>query len=226
MPIWIEPIGRDVANDRPCHGLDARSGQSVETDGLPSSGLERQLSERSTGCQLHGQPDIACGGVAGQRVGHPCRQLAADDLADEAVTVDGFIMGSDDRSVAHHDEAIGNRLQFGEAMADVDHPDPPGTERPDHGEQPVHLPGVERGRRLVEEEKVRFSPDRSGDLDDLPVADRQLGHLGIEPDRVIDHADRGGRGAHQPATVHEPTKSAPWHPEPASGSLQPSVVGT
>ena len=119
---------RDVADDGPGHGLDARSRESVETDGLTLAGMEGELSERPVRRQIDGQPDVAGGGVAGQGMGHSRRQLPADDLADEAVPIDNFLMGRDDRSVAHHDEAIGDRLQFGEAMADVDHPDPPGTE--------------------------------------------------------------------------------------------------
>ena len=90
--------------------------------------MEDELSERPVGRQIDGQPDVAGGCVTSQGMGHSCRQLPTDDLADEAVPIDNLLMGRHDRSVAHHDESIGDRLQFGEAMADVDHPDSPGTE--------------------------------------------------------------------------------------------------
>ena len=128
-------------------------------------------------------------------------QVATDHQADHAVVVDlGLSQRPDHRAVAQRDDAVGALLDFVEAMGDEDDADAARLQFGDDLEQTVGLGQRQARGRLVHDDDLGAQRQRLGDLDQLALRQRQIGHqrvgleVGAEPveQRLGARADRGG----------------------------------
>ena len=131
----------------------------------------------------------------------------------------GHGLGGHVLAVAQHGDAVGEGEDLGHAVADVDHADPAGAQVAHDREQPQHV-GLGQGRgRLVHDQHAGVERERLGDLDPLPVGDRERAHRrgDVELVDLERGQDLGGAGAH----------GGPVHAAPtvARGVAQEDVLG-
>ena len=112
----------------------------------------------------------------------------------------GDVARADIGAVAQHGDAIGDRENLVEAMADIDDPDAALLEAAHDVEQPRHVAFGQRRGRLVHDEDARVMRQRAQDLDALAVADGEraddlIGSEIVDFERV---EQRLGFGAHRP----------------------------
>src|SRR5438045_6564743 len=80
----------------------------------------------------------------------------------------------DDRAVAESDDAIGVLLRLLRMLRHEDEGDTGLAQPLQAHPEPVALLGVERRRRLVEQQRLRRAEQRDREVEALPVADREL----------------------------------------------------
>jgi len=81
--------------------------------------------------------------------------------------------GRDEPAVLQHGDAVGDGLQLGHAVGDVEDRGTLAPKRSNQLEQPAGVALVERGRRLVHDDDAGIERQRLGDLDQLLLGDRQ-----------------------------------------------------
>ncbi len=104
---------------------------------------------------------------------HLVLQLAAEHVLDQAQAVEvGGAFHDQLAAVAQDGDTVGQREDLIEEVGDEDDPEPPVAQAPDHVEQHLHLPRVERGGRLVQDQHLARQRHRAGDGHDLLDGDR------------------------------------------------------
>ena len=78
-------------------------------------------------------------------------------------------------AVAQHHDAVGAALDLVQPVRDEDDADAVGLEVGDDLEQPLGLRQRQARGRLVHDDQPRFERQRLGDLDQLPLGERQVG---------------------------------------------------
>ena len=102
------------------------------------------------------------------------RQVAADHHRDQMRRAEfRTVERADVARVAQHRHAIGDLIDLLHAMADVDDRNSAPFQGGDHFEQPLGLARGQRCRRLVHDDDAGVGRERPGDLDHLPLAERQ-----------------------------------------------------
>ena len=150
-------------------------------DFAPAGGEGDVLQEGILGCQiLDLQIDLA--GLVG--LGRELvAQLTADHQADDILHLQlGGGTGGNPGAVAHDGDFIGDALDFGHLMGDIDDGHAPGPEHIDDFEEVLHFLFRQGGGGLVEDDDLGVIGDSLGDLHHLP-----LGH---------------GHGAHDPVGIY------------------------
>ena len=154
--------------------------QPVEPDDLagahvkltPSTDSRPGLRGSATLSSLHAQqlaPLSACS------VGEQLVLAAADHVLDDPAEIDVVGVGLGDQpAVAQHDDPVGDLERLLEVVRDVDDRDAVGGQLAHDPEQHLDLGRAERGRRLVHDQHARVLRERTGDLDDLLLAEPQL----------------------------------------------------
>ena len=119
----------------------------------------------------------------------------ADDQGNQLLRVGvGHPPFADERSVAQDGDAVGDLEHFVEPVRNVDHADAARLQRPQRVEQPMHLVGRQRRRRLVENEHVGLDAERAGDRDERLLGAAEIAHAHGRRKRAVDLGERGPRG--------------------------------
>src|SRR5262245_614629 len=90
----------------------------------------------------------------------------------------------DARTVAHHRDAIADREDFVHAMRDEHDAAAFALQLANELEEYLHLPGVERRRRFVENDDARLARQELEDLDDLALIGGQVRYERLRIDAV------------------------------------------
>ena len=126
--------------------------------------------------------------------------IMLDDVV--AGDVGGGVL-ADEVAVAKHRHLVGDLEQLVHLVGDVDDALALRLQRTDDLEEMLDLALGQRRRRLVHDENVGIVGDRLGDLDHLPVGDREVAHLRFRIDRDVEPLEqRLGPPAHLVVT-HE-----------------------
>ena len=111
-------------------------------------------------------------------------EMAADHLGDDLVVGDRVrLMRGDGAAVAEDGQAVGDGAHLRHAVRDEDDELALAGELPRQLEQPFRLAGRQRRGRLVEDEDARVLGEPLGDLDDLPLGQRQAPHFLVRAQR-------------------------------------------
>ena len=158
------PRMRERAEQRPADAFLSGAAQADEADDLGLRDGEIDRAGAGDRQARHGEPGLL---RARARRGLELVERLADDQRNQ------FLRGgvgdqpfADQRPVAQHGDAIGDLEHFVETMRDIDHADAARLQRPQGVEQPVHLVGGQRGRRLVEHQHVGLHAERARDRDE------------------------------------------------------------
>ena len=126
----------------------------------------------------------------------------ADDLLRRKIS---RCTGSRDASIPQHDNAIGDFLHFLDEVRDVDDRVTLFPEAADQIEQPSRIVARQRARGLVEHEHTASDRERTGDLDELLLGDRQGFHRRVDGDvRVTELGERVRRSLARALPVDDP----------------------
>ena len=137
---------------------------------------------------------------------------AADHHVDEIVLAHvGNVSGRDIGAVAQHRDPVGEHEDLLEAVADVDDADAALAQQADDAEQAHDVRLGQRRGRLVHDQDAGVLRERLGDLDPLPVADRE-------------RADQRARGRDRGCRARRAAR-APWRASPPSRSPPKRVRG-
>ena len=144
------------------------------------------------------------GRIAGALAREDLIDGAADDQAQDLALGDaGSVEGSARLAVAQDGDAVGDALDLGKAMGDVDDRGALVADRADVREEPFALDSSERLGRLVEDQHLGVERERLGDLDELAVGGAEvadpLGGVDVGADRREMLARPGGRPRHRRA---------------------------
>ena len=144
-----EDLAMPHAKDRLC-----RSGKAVVTRPTMSqtARLRRSFRRRMQRFQVAADHQPDHGGMG---------ELVARQLAHRA-------------PVAQHHDAVGAGHDLAEPVRDVDHCDAVRLQIGDHLQQPLGLRQRQARGRLVHDDDARVERERLGDLDHLPLRDRQI----------------------------------------------------
>ena len=172
-----------VAEDGAAERALAGAFEPGDADDLAGAQIKSDVGEHGVAAALHRQD----GGAELRRVTwrrEEISEVAPDHQPDDH----GWCqrrgrMRRDQPAVLQHGDAVGDRLQLGHAMGDVEDRRALAPERPDQFEQLSGIALVERRGRLVHDDDLRIERQRLGDLDQLLLGDRQRFHqrLGMDP---------------------------------------------
>ena len=91
--------------------------------------------------------------------------------------------GSDMPAIADHGDHVRKVEDFTQAVGNIDNGDASRCAGAQKRKQPLHLALAERFRRLIEDQHARLEQQGFGDLDDMPLRNRQLGKPVVRMDR-------------------------------------------
>ena len=132
--------------------------------------------------------------------------IRLDDVV--AGDVGGGVL-ADEAAVAEHRHLVGDLEQLVHLVGDVDDALALGLQRPDDLEEMLDLALGQRRGRLVHDENVGIVGDRLGDLDHLPVGDRQVAHFRFRIERNVEPLEQRLRpAAHLVVTDEAEARSA------------------
>ena len=98
--------------------------------------------------------------------------------------------GVDQSPIAQHRDGVSDLVNLIEEMADEDDAHAARAQLPNHGEQHLHLVGIETGRWLVEHQHLAGDIDGAGDRDHLLDGNREIGErrsdVDLEPVGIED----------------------------------------
>ncbi len=123
-------------------------------------------------------------------------QIAADHHLDQGLGAElGALEHPGIAAVAQHRDPVGQLVDLGHAVADVDQRDALGAQLADQREQPLGLARREGRGRLVEHQDLGPGVQGAGDLDQLLLGDRQRADRGLGPERraqALEHRPAAG----------------------------------
>ena len=187
----ISPAWGSAPNKRSADPLLTRPAESDEPDDFGPRDVEVDRPGPGDGEAADGEPRLF---RPRARRGFELVERLADDQRNE------FLRGgvrhpsfADQRSVAQDGDPVGDLEHFVETMRNVDHPDAASLQGPQRVEQPMHLVGRQRRRRLVENEDVGLDAERAGDRDERLFGARQIAHAHRRRERAVDLGERGPR---------------------------------
>ncbi len=157
----------------------SRADQPGDAENLARPQREAHVADRiaaGEAAQLEHGPARRGGGFREQAVDgaahHHRDQIGFRHLADRP--------GPDLHAVAEHGHSVGQREDLRQPMADIDDADSAAAQAADHLEQPTRV-GIGQGSgRLVHDDEPCVLRQRLGDLDPLPVGDREPAHGDID----------------------------------------------
>ena len=169
MPSGATPNRRPDSSSCPAPARPVRpddlAGACLKIHALESSPSDARDAEQWSGGHLAGRTPAYINGLAD----HGRHQRRQSDLSG--------LPGSRVAAVAKHRDPVGDLEDFLKMMGDVQNTQSAGAEGPQNLEELVSLStGKSRGR-LIEDEDASLTPDCLGDLDLLPLADRQAADL-------------------------------------------------
>ena len=123
-------------------------------------------------------------------------------------------MLGDEAAVAEHRELVGDLEQLVHLVGDVDDALALRFQGADDLEQMRDFALRQRGGRLVHDEDVGIVGDRLGDLDHLPVGDREVAHLDLGVERNIEPIEQFLRLAPHLVVAHEAERVERLAPDP------------
>ena len=137
-------------------------------------------------------------------------QRAPDHQAHDLVVAGrGHVDGPDVLAVAEDGGAVAQLAHLVHAVRDEDHRHALLAQPAHDGEDLLHLAPVERGGRLVEDQHPRLAAQRLGDLDQLPVGQREVAHRRPRGRcRRTRARPEAGRLASHPPAVDQPQPGA------------------
>src|SRR5438093_2955615 len=131
-------------------------------------------------------------------------QLAPHHPADELRAVEArHRRGRDGAPVSKDRDAVGDGEDLLEPVRDVDDAQAPRAEAAHHGEEALHLRVREGGRRLVEDDRLRFVGQRPRDLHELLLGHAQRAHGDAGRDPRAEAVQQRLRGAGHVAPPQE-----------------------
>ena len=107
----------------------------------------------------------------------------AEHQLDEAFRRDRHVLAPDDLAGTHDRDAIAELFDLFQLVRDEDHHQPVAGQASEDVEQLVALRCRDPRRRLVEDEQAGAVPQEAGDLQLLPLADRQRAGDGVGVER-------------------------------------------
>ena len=107
-------------------------------------------------------------------------------------------------SVAHHRDAVGDSRELFHPMRDIDDADPSASQHRNDGKKPFDLAIGERRRRLVHDDDARGSRQDLSDLDELLLADGELGDGHVERHAQAELVEDAHRALHGRSRIDQP----------------------
>ena len=153
--------------------------QAGKTQDLATPQLERHLAEHPFSPEAaHRQQHLAAGHARGRRelVFQRTPDHAFDDLVDRGV---GEIVRGDVAPIAQHRHPVDDRGHLVEPVRDVEDAHAAALQLVDHLEQLAGFRLGERRGGLVHDQQLGIERQGLGDLDHLPLRDRQRAHDGV-----------------------------------------------
>ena len=194
------PAGRAHPGERPQERTLSVALDPGEPDDLAGLDVERDLAEARAG-QVFDLEHRRGGLVAGAFAGKDLIDRAADDQPQDLAFGDsGRVEGAAGLAVAQDGDAVGDALDLGQPMGDVDDRGSLVADGADVREQPLALDAREGLRRLIEDQHLGVEREGLGDLDQLAIGRAQvadaLGRVDLGADRRELLAGPRGRPRH------------------------------
>ena len=131
-------------------------------------------------------------------------ERAADHRLDRGVEVHRPIEAGDVAPAAQHDHAVGERLEVGHAVRDVEDGDAALLQALQGRIQALRLARRQAGRRLVEDQQLGPVREGAGDGDELTVGSGEVGEVAVQRQRKAGLVQHGlGLGTDGPARDEE-----------------------